>query len=106
MLRKTRSLALYLQMLGRFSRKHENKFYGICLDHVGNCLQKGFGVYDTIRSWSLNGQVKSKYKKDEIEEKFLTCKKCFAFFPVNMSHCPQCGTNYQILWTLSKWRAN
>lgn len=51
--RPTKSLALWLQMVGRVLRPHKDKTHGIILDHTKNF--KTLGLPDLARSWSLDG---------------------------------------------------
>ena len=86
LLRKTASLGLYLQQVGRILRPQENKT-AIVLDHVGNTITHGF--IDDQRYWSLDAKKKSK-KNQEKAPAVQTCKKCFATFKPQ-STCPECG---------------
>ena len=56
--RPTKSLALYLQMVGRVMRKATNKKEGIVLDNAGLWLEHGLAIID--REWSLEGKGKKK----------------------------------------------
>jgi superfamily II DNA or RNA helicase len=56
LLRPTRSLALYLQMVGRVLRPAPGKTRAIILDHAGNFWEHG--LPDDPRHWSLEGQSK------------------------------------------------
>ncbi len=56
--RPTKSLALYLQMVGRVMRKAKNKDEGIVLDNAGLWLEHGLAVID--REWALEGKPKKK----------------------------------------------
>tara|TARA_R100000664_G_C2756202_1_gene144028 strand:- start:252 stop:1670 length:1419 start_codon:yes stop_codon:yes gene_type:complete len=86
LLRKTASLGLYLQQVGRILRPQENKT-AIVLDHVGNTITHGF--IDDQRYWSLDAKKKSK-KNQEKAPAVLTCKQCFATFKPQPT-CPECG---------------
>lgn len=92
LLNPTKSLARYLQAVGRGSRPFENKTDCLVLDHAGNVLRFGFPYDD--REWSLEGaKKKSRGKKDdEPDVNIVTCKECFAIFEKELSHCPACGT--------------
>jgi len=88
LLRKTTSLSLYLQQVGRALRVCEGKEYAIILDHVGNSLRHGLPTdeYD----WSLNGGAKRKGKaaKDLL---LKTCPSCyFTHKPTADNICPKC----------------
>ena len=86
LLRKTASLGLYLQQVGRILRPQENKT-AIVLDHVGNTITHGF--IDDPKDWSLDSPKKSK-KNQEKAPAVQTCKQCFATFKPQPT-CPECG---------------
>ena len=86
MLRKTASLGLYLQQVGRILRPQENKT-AIVLDHVGNTITHGF--IDDPKDWSLDAPKKSK-KNQEKAPAVQTCKQCFATYSPQPT-CPECG---------------
>ena len=56
--RPTKSLGLYLQMVGRVMRTAPGKSEGIVLDNAGLWLEHGLAIID--RSWSLKGSAKKK----------------------------------------------
>jgi len=56
--RPTKSLALYMQMVGRVMRPARGKKSGIVLDNAG--LWKEHGVADEPREWRLTGKKKAK----------------------------------------------
>lgn len=110
MLRPTMSLASYLQVIGRGLRPvyapgmplgtEQERFAAIdagpkgnrcfVLDHAGLTFRHGFA--DQIREWSLEGIVKKKGRKKEVEPKIdlKQCPKCFVVTePVTV--CPSCG---------------
>ena len=86
LLRKTASLGLYLQQVGRILRPQENKT-AIVLDHVGNTITHGF--IDDPKNWSLDAPKRSK-KNQEKAPAVQTCKQCFATFKPQPT-CPECG---------------
>ena len=92
LLNPTKSLARYLQAVGRGSRPFKNKTECLVLDHAGNVLRFGFPYDD--REWSLDGAKKKKRgkKDDEPDVNITTCTECFAIFKKELSHCPACGT--------------
>ncbi len=51
--RPTKSLALYLQQVGRCMRPYQGKDYGLVLDNAGLWLEHGISYID--RDWSLEG---------------------------------------------------
>lgn len=93
MLRRTESLALYLQQAGRVLRPFEGKEYSIILDHVGN--SDIHGLPDEDREWSLEGRKKRKRNladdDDEADLKAITCMDCYGKFSSSESKCPWCG---------------
>jgi superfamily II DNA or RNA helicase len=76
-LRRTMSLTIYLQFIGRVLRPMKGKKYGIILDPVGNLFIHGFP--DADRRWSLGGNA------DVGSEAALTDA------PPTMRICPACG---------------
>lgn len=113
LLRKTNSLALHLQQIGRVLRPvfvdgmpletveermmamaSGPKPFAIILDHVGNCLRHGLA--EAHRDWSLEGAKGRKKKAREGEQVQLRqCVKCFAIHPPGPS-CTVCGHVYDL----------
>jgi superfamily II DNA or RNA helicase len=62
--RPTKSLALYLQMVGRVMRPSNKKEFGVVLDNAGLWVDHGLATID--RTWTLEG--KKRKKKEENEE--------------------------------------
>lgn len=69
--RPTKSLSLYLQMVGRVLRPSEGKSRGLVLDHANLWLEHGLSIID--RNWSLIGF--GNQKKVEIEIKVCAMKE-------------------------------
>lgn len=94
--RPTKSLGLYIQMLGRGLRPAKGKVDCLVLDHAGNVHRHGFATDE--RFWTLSGkyaedQVKKERAKKEKEEKgetSITCKQCKCVFEGG-NQCPACG---------------
>lgn len=94
--RPTKSLGLYLQMLGRGLRPSPDKRDCVVLDHAGNVQRHGFAT--DPRFWTLHGkyaedQERKERAKKEREEKGvvqLTCPKCRHVFHSSIQ-CPACG---------------
>jgi superfamily II DNA or RNA helicase len=91
--RPTKSLMLYLQMLGRGLRPATDKADCLVLDHAGNVRRHGFATDD--RCWTLDGsreldahQKRQRAGRDE--EKLLTCPECCCSFTGSRT-CPECG---------------
>jgi DNA repair protein RadD len=75
LLRPTQSLALYLQQVGRVLRPAPNKERAYILDHSGNTYR--FGLADTPRTWSLEGQGKWNYEwENGFRVAARRCKAC------------------------------
>jgi len=93
-LRPTKSLSLYLQMVGRGLRPCEGKDHCIILDHVDNFQRHGHPAQD--REWSLE-MTKEKKKGGLLVKE---CKECFAVFIPDEQYkedkcCPECGENLE-----------
>ena len=85
--RATRSIPLYLQMVGRGSRIHDNKTTFNILDFGENISRHGF--WHENRPWNLD--IEQERKKEEGDMVLKNCKKCGAFIPVRAIRCDQCG---------------
>ena len=93
LLKRTLSLARYLQMVGRTLRVCEGKTNATILDHVGNVHIHGFP--DDNREWSLVGKKRSRQADEEANIPTRQCENCYAVHrpaPV----CPSCGYVYEI----------
>jgi len=92
--RPTKSIGVYLQMIGRGARPFPGKENFIVLDHGKNINEHGF--YEDPIEWTLAGKEIS-YKKPvprEKKEKYkMTCHVCSAIFTGNI--CPQCYTEVE-----------
>ena len=85
--RATKSLALYLQMIGRGLRPNPGKTDCIILDHGDNVMTHGWYSYE--HEWSLIGKKKKSIKEQAFSVRL--CQNCEAMLPVNLSICPECG---------------
>lgn len=90
-LRKTKSLALHLQQIGRVLRTHENKTHSIVIDHVGNLAQHGVAEQD--REWSLEGRPK-KERDAPAGDNMKQCPSCYFMHARTDQKCPSCGHEY------------
>jgi superfamily II DNA or RNA helicase len=109
MLRRTLSLALYLQIVGRALRPiYANDFdletvegrraaqlagpkpRAIVLDHAGNYGLHGHVLAD--RTWSLDSQKRK--VKDETVPTTTACPKCYGVWPGKPRTCPACGFSF------------
>jgi len=93
MARPTKSLALYMQTIGRGMRPAEGKYDCIYIDHAGACYEHG--PVDEIQDWSLDEDTKNSSKKNderkEREARPITCDMCSMVYTSQIK-CPQCGT--------------
>ena len=88
LLRRTKSLALYLQQVGRALRPYPGKSEAIILDHAG-CYHEHGHVLD-IREWSL--EAKKRSKRGELPRPIVSvCPKCSGVWPGEPRACPDCG---------------
>lgn len=92
LLRPTKSLSLYLQMIGRGLRKKDNP--AIILDHASNVLEHGLPCDE--REWSLADREKGiGGKKGEKLLPVKECDKChYCHKPA--PQCPNCGRVYEV----------
>lgn len=88
LLRGTKSLALYLQMVGRVLRYKD--YPAIILDHA--CCAMEHGMPDDIRDWSLEGRSKGKRRPRDELEKSNTCADCGVIYRIMLNACPVCGS--------------
>ncbi len=92
--RKTRSLALHLQMLGRPLRVAPGKAFAVCNDHVGNIGDAQgntrLGVPTDHRNWTLEGRPK-RQAPEVTAEPHRNCPQCFARVPTRLEACIDCG---------------
>jgi superfamily II DNA or RNA helicase len=91
--RPTRSLTLYLQMVGRGMRVAEGKDTLTVLDHAGLVYEHGFP--DAEWEWSLDGKAKQKRigAPREAGERIRKCPSC-SHVHEPASECPNCGHEY------------
>lgn len=82
--RPTKSLALYMQQVGRALRRKPEA--AIILDHAGNI--EAHGLPDDERAWTLEGRKKGDQKA---EVAVTVCKSCFATYRAVQRACPECG---------------
>jgi superfamily II DNA or RNA helicase len=85
LLRPTKSLAVYLQQIGRALRPAPGK-RAIILDHSGNALRHG--LPDLEHEWSLAGRPKKKGPP-----LVKRCRECGALIPIAARACPECGAD-------------
>lgn len=94
LLRRTKSLALYLQQVGRALRPYPGKEEAIILDHAGNFHEHGHVL--AKREWTLVAKKRSKREKDELQAPTITvCPACGGVFPGLPKVCQDCGEDLQ-----------
>jgi DNA repair protein RadD len=84
LLRPTKSLALFLQQIGRALRPAPGKMRAVILDHAGNVFRHG--LPDLEHAWSLEGRPKKKGTA-----LVRRCPECEALIPIASRTCPKCG---------------
>jgi DNA repair protein RadD len=85
MLRPTLSTGLYIQMLGRGTRKSPGKSNCLVLDFAGNVLRHG-PVDDACAMVAGNGS-----EKTESGPRAKRCPECSSLVPPATRTCPDCG---------------
>jgi len=99
--RPTKSLGLYLQMLGRGLRTAPGKKDCLVLDHAGNWHRHGSAIDD--RFWTLDGRYaldaeRTKAAKEKRQQESgvveITCPVCKYSFE-GSRQCPKCGYWFQ-----------
>lgn len=94
--RPTKSLGLYIQMLGRGLRTAPGKEKCLVLDHAGNVQRHGFATEP--RYWTLHGKYAQdqekaeRAKKEKIDKGLIEviCPECHYVFEAS-PECPMCG---------------
>ena len=83
--RRTTSLIIYLQEIGRALRRAPGKDKALIIDQVGNVYRHGHPLL--IREWSLEGNINE--KKKEIKQ--IECPDCLAILMGKPRYCKYCG---------------
>lgn len=87
--RPTKSIARYLQMVGRGLRPFDGKADCLVLDHAGVIEDVGF-VDDPV-PWSLDGKTRVQDRKSQSSKPIdIACPECDAVFRPR-KYCPHCG---------------
>ena len=86
--RKTSSLPLFLQMIGRASRPTPGKSHFTCLDYGANWEQHG--LYWDDREWHKLWKQTKKPRKSEGVAPVSMCPNCEAIIPASQRKCPYC----------------
>lgn len=85
--RKTKSIIMYLQMVGRTLRKAMNKKHAIVIDQAGNWMELSHPLLR--KKWTLEGTVKNIEPENDI--KIKTCPNCYAIILQKEKICPYCN---------------
>jgi DNA repair protein RadD len=88
LLRPTKSLALYLQTVGRALRPEPGKERPLIPDHAGNVGRHG--LYDFTHTWSPEGNP---HRSGEVVVR--QCPECGALLPLGCRECPECGAVFE-----------
>ena len=83
--RRTTSLIIYLQEIGRALRQAPGKDKALIIDQVGNVYRHGHPLLK--REWSLEGNINEKKKKI----KQIECPDCHAIIMGKPRYCKYCG---------------
>ena len=90
--RPTKSLGMYIQMVGRVLRPYEGKEHATIIDHSGAVYMHGF-VEDDIE-WILDPKKPMTIKERKLakpkEEAQIICEGCFSMFS-GSNVCSKCG---------------
>nr|QPI16363.1 MAG: hypothetical protein NIOZUU157_00253 [Virus NIOZ-UU157] len=90
--RPTKSLGMYIQMVGRVLRPYEGKTHATIIDHSGAVYTHGF-VEDDIE-WHLDPKRAMTIKERKLakpkEETQIICEGCFSMFS-GSNICSRCG---------------
>lgn len=89
--RATKSLPLYLQMIGRGSRTSDGKMLFTVLDYGGNYQRHG--LWDADIDWAKRWNTLPKKKGDGVAP-IKICPKCEAILPASIMICKYCGHKF------------
>lgn len=90
LLRPTKSVALFLQMIGRALRKAEGKDEAIVFDHSGLWLEHGW--FDAPWDWSLDGGARKRRLVAMGDGRLRRCPHCKE---VRQERVEACGCGYE-----------
>lgn len=90
--RATISLPLYLQMIGRGSRKAQGKDRFTVIDMGGNGQRHG--LWNMDREWE---DMWNKKPKEKGVAPVKSCPKCDFIMHVSLTHCPNCGHEFVVV---------
>lgn len=93
--RPTKSLALFLQQVGRALRTFPGKDQAIIADHAGNAFTHG--LPDDRRTWSLEGRrARAKSSAPTDATSIHACPQCYRVTYSQVRDCPGCGFEFPI----------
>lgn len=91
--RPTKSLALFLQQVGRALRIFPGKDQAIIADHAGNAFTHG--LPDDEREWTLEGRKKGgRTKSSDDAFSIRQCPDCYRVSASGTAICPGCGHEF------------
>jgi len=90
-LRRTLSITIYLQFIGRVLRAMEGKKYGIIIDPVGNTFIHGLPQLG--RTWKLTGRTEAGQQEDSAP-KMKICPVCAVMNAESNITCHICGYDF------------
>lgn len=90
-LRRTMSITIYLQFIGRVLRKAKGKKYGIIIDPVGNTFIHGRP--ELKRIWTLQGEGSGK-PSDDLAPKMKICPLCNVMNAESNLYCHICNFDF------------
>lgn len=93
LLRRTKSLGLFLQQVGRPLRPYPGKPEAIILDHCGCYYEHGHVL--ALRDWSLMAKKRNKRDGGVKLPEVTACPGCSGVWPGLPKVCPDCGYNLQ-----------
>jgi len=91
----TKSVAKWMQAVGRALRPSDGKEFAYIIDHGGMSIDPKMGPVEDIVDWTLDEKSKvqdriQKRKEENREPKEITCSNCKTVFKSRYS-CPACG---------------
>jgi len=91
----TKSIARWVQAVGRALRPYEGQEYAYIIDHGGMCIDGNMGPVEDIVDWSLAEKEKIQdraleAKQERKEPKEIECSSCGMVFK-SRRDCPACG---------------
>lgn len=102
--RRTGSLGLYRQIVGRVLRPSPGKAAGLVLDFAANVRRHGWPTSDLSEWYHLRGEPPSLTSRETSAEQVYTprqCLGCWRVYATLFEVCPACGwvPEARVLWT-------